>query len=58
VGPERERGLSALFIELPGYGTRASWFLRTAADGRVEVVERGYHPASERAERFRLEPDA
>lgn len=54
VGLERERGLSALFIELPGYGTRASWFLRCSAAGQVEVHERSYHPSADRHERFQL----
>ncbi len=54
VGLERERGLSALFIELPGYGTRASWFLRCRADGQVEVHERSYHPEAENHQAFAL----
>jgi uncharacterized protein with NRDE domain len=54
VGLERERGLSALFIELPGYATRASWFLRCSAKGNVDVHERSYHPQAEASIRFAL----
>ena len=54
VGLERERVLSALFIESPGYGTRASWFLRVSSDGLVDVTERSYLPDAHRAEVFQL----
>ncbi|MBI1193206.1 MAG: hypothetical protein GC205_08530 [Bacteroidetes bacterium] len=58
VGLARERVLSALFIESPGYGTRASWFLRVRSDGWVDVTERSYLPAAHRAEVFELAPAA
>jgi uncharacterized protein with NRDE domain len=54
IGPEREKVLSALFIESPGYGTRASWFLRMRRDGWVDVSERSYLPEAQRAEVFQL----
>jgi uncharacterized protein with NRDE domain len=44
LSPELEHALSALFIETPGYGTRASWFLRADAGGAVEVSERSHRP--------------
>ena len=47
IGLDRERVLSALFIETEGYGTRASWFLRVAANGHTEVMERSYAPAGD-----------
>jgi uncharacterized protein with NRDE domain len=39
-----ERALSAAFVVLPDYGTRASTALFVAADGRVRFVERSYGP--------------
>ncbi len=53
IGLDRERVLSALFIESPGYGTRASWFLRAASNGMVEVSERTYLPPGEVSEQFK-----
>ena len=44
VEPEMERALSAAFIDLPGYGTRASTVLRIAADGEVHLTERSWRP--------------
>jgi uncharacterized protein with NRDE domain len=64
---ERERALSAAFIETPDYGTRGTTALRVTADGtriEVEVVERsddnGSHRIArpgdfERHERFAVE---
>ena len=37
-----ERALSAAFVELPGYGTRASTALVVGADGRVRFTERTF----------------
>jgi uncharacterized protein with NRDE domain len=54
IGLEREKVLSALFIDSPGYGTRASWFLRMRRDGWVDVTERSYLPQAHRAEVFQL----
>ena len=39
-----ERALSAAFVELPGYGTRASTALVAAADGTVRFTERSFGP--------------
>ena len=39
-----ERALSAAFVELPGYGTRASTALVVAADGTVRFTERSFGP--------------
>lgn len=47
VGLEKERVLSALFIESPGYGTRASWYLRAAGNGETSVWERSYLPGKD-----------
>lgn len=55
VGLERERVLSSLFIESPGYGTRASWFLRAEAGGKTEVFEQSYLPVSQSQEQFHRE---
>ncbi|MBS0617761.1 MAG: NRDE family protein [Spirochaetes bacterium] len=38
-----EKALSSAFIRLPGYGTRATSFLRFRSDGRAEFSERTYH---------------
>ncbi len=56
VGLEKERGLSALFIDLPGYGTRCSWYLKVSHRGEVELSERTYLPPSEQRESFQLKP--
>jgi uncharacterized protein with NRDE domain len=53
-----ERALSAAFVVLPDYGTRASTSLVVAADGHVRVVERSFGPGGaplgEKRETFRL----
>jgi uncharacterized protein with NRDE domain len=40
--PDRERALSAAFVELPGYGTRASTALVVGADGAARFAERTF----------------
>lgn len=40
--PDWERALSAAFVELPGYGTRASTALVVGADGTVRFTERSF----------------
>ena len=42
IGRERERALSSLFIDTPGYGTRASTLLRMDDSGEVRLVERSW----------------
>lgn len=42
VGLELERGLSPLFVALPGYGTRCSTLLALGRDGSVRFVERTF----------------
>ncbi len=42
VGPEFEAALSSKFINIPGYGTRASTLLRIRYDGHGEISERRY----------------
>ncbi len=42
VGADLESALSAKFIDIPGYGTRASTILRIGHDGHGEIVERRY----------------
>ncbi|MCZ0913467.1 NRDE family protein [Gordonia amicalis] len=42
VGPEFEAALSSKFINIPGYGTRASTVLRIGYDGHGEITERRY----------------
>ncbi len=58
IGLERERMLSAPFIRLPGYGTRASSVVLVHRSGRTLFVERSFGelgtPAGER--RFESEP--
>jgi uncharacterized protein with NRDE domain len=44
VGPLRERALSSAFIDVPGYGTRASTVLRIGHDGLVRFTERSWRP--------------
>lgn len=46
VGLERERALSSAFIDVPGYGTRASTVVRIDADGRVRFTERSWRPGA------------
>ena len=47
VGLERERVLSPLFIESPGYGTRCSTVLLIDREGMVTFVERVFNGGSE-----------
>lgn len=42
VGIERERLLSPLFIDAPGYGTRSSTLLLVGHDGAVTFIERSF----------------
>jgi uncharacterized protein with NRDE domain len=59
VALERERALSASFIEGATYGTRASTVLLVRADGGVLFIERRFGPggadAGETEERFAIE---
>jgi uncharacterized protein with NRDE domain len=59
IALERERALSASFIEGTAYGTRASTILLVAADGRVLFRERTFGPAGapagETEQRFQIE---
>ena len=47
VGPVLERGLSPVFVSLPGYGTRCSTVITVNADGRVTFVERSFDRSGE-----------
>ncbi|MCR5976223.1 hypothetical protein GDN83_00340 [Gordonia jinghuaiqii] len=42
VGPQAEAALSSKFINIPGYGTRASTVLRIGFDGHGDITERRY----------------
>lgn len=42
VGPEAEAALSPMFINIPGYGTRASTLLLVGYDGHGSMTERRY----------------
>ncbi|SDC24866.1 Uncharacterized conserved protein, contains NRDE domain [Melghirimyces thermohalophilus] len=42
VGLEMERGLSSIWIDLPGYGTRSSTILTVDNNGQVGFVERTF----------------
>jgi uncharacterized protein with NRDE domain len=44
VGIERERGLSSIFITMPGYGTRCSTLLLIKPNGEVQYSERTFEP--------------
>jgi len=59
VGLEAERALSAPFVRLPGYGTRASTVVVFGADGHITFVERTWPPLGGLPEtrrfRFRFE---
>ena len=44
LSPEWERSLSAAFVELPGYGTRASTALVVEANGMARFAERSFGP--------------
>jgi uncharacterized protein with NRDE domain len=60
VEPEVERALSSAFIDVPGYGTRASTVLRIAHDGLVSLTERSWRPGEglpgEVRYEFRIDP--
>ena len=43
IDPEREHELSAMFVDMDGYGTRASSVLRMGRDGRGDLTERRFH---------------
>ena len=47
VGQVLERGLSPIFVSLPGYGTRCSTVITENADGRVTFVERSFNTSGE-----------
>ena len=57
VGVELERALSSLFIDMPGYGTRASTVLLIRHDGLVRLTERTIVPGgwTEARHEFRVE---
>jgi len=61
VGLEAERALSAPFVRLPGYGTRASTVVGFGPDGHITFVERTWPPVGGLPEtrrfRFRFEPE-
>ena len=40
--PDWEKALSAAFVEIPGYGTRASTALVVGTDGTVRFTERSF----------------
>jgi uncharacterized protein with NRDE domain len=42
IGYEKEKGLSSMFIELPGYGTRNTTLLIKDKHGKVQLIERTY----------------
>jgi uncharacterized protein with NRDE domain len=44
VGIEKERGLSSIFITMPGYGTRCSTLLLIKPSGEVQYSERTFAP--------------
>ena len=44
IAPERERALSASFIEGSAYGTRASTVVLVGSDGSVRFIERTFGP--------------
>jgi uncharacterized protein with NRDE domain len=46
VGMERERALSSAFIDVPGYGTRASTVLSIDSHGRARFTERSWRPGA------------
>jgi uncharacterized protein with NRDE domain len=46
VGLERERELSAVFINTPGYGTRNSTLVRLSSDGNASLTEILVDPAT------------
>jgi uncharacterized protein with NRDE domain len=42
-----EKALSAMFIEIPGYGTRVSTLILQEYSGKTYIEERAYHPEGE-----------
>jgi uncharacterized protein with NRDE domain len=60
IGLNRERALSALFIDLPEYGTRTSSVLLIEHSGMVHMFERSYDspPPDTVAVQFQIEPGA
>ncbi|MEO9328715.1 NRDE family protein [Gordonia aurantiaca] len=55
VGADLEAALSAKFIDIPGYGTRASTILRVGHDGHGEIIERRYGWRGKRRGTSRIE---
>ena len=53
VSLEMERQLSAMFIEIPGYGTRVSSLLYMDGKGKARFIEKSYVP--EGIEQFNIE---
>lgn len=51
---ELERALSAIFISMPGYGTRCSTLLTVEADGRRQLIERRFTDGPQRWEESRF----
>jgi len=49
IAPDRERALSAIFVQAPGYGTRCSTLVLRRADGTTEVEEITWNEAGEAA---------
>ena len=47
VGPVLERGLSPIFVSLPGYGTRCSSVITVTPGRRVTFVERSFDTSGE-----------
>lgn len=54
IGVEKERALSSIHIDLPGYGTRCSTVLFVKADGEVLFEERTWRTGAVVKERFAL----
>lgn len=54
LGVERERALSAIRIDLPGYGTRCSTVILVCSDGTVWFEERTWQTGQVVREQFRL----
>lgn len=55
IGLERERILSSIFIESPGYGTRLSTVLMKDYSGNVDFEERSFIPEDRRSFTFPVE---
>jgi len=43
IGYEKEKLLSSLYIEMPGYGTRNTTIILKDNEGKVEVIDRAYN---------------